>query len=207
MRVLSDAKRQDIVRVAGEVFLEEGYAVSMDLIAGRIGCSKATLYRYFSSKEELFCAFVTARGESFSTALAEVSSDATEIRAGLISLGQRYLSLVLSAEIMAIGRLVVAEIQRFPELSNLFFENGPRMAISMIEAALVARQARGDLQFDDPQTVALQFQSLCLAGVYERAVWGMPSAVPGVNRHIETAVDTFLTVYGVGKTVSASASG
>ena len=39
--------------------MAEGYgATSMSTIAARVGGSKATLYHYFKSKEELFDAFV-----------------------------------------------------------------------------------------------------------------------------------------------------
>src|SRR6202789_1904440 len=50
-----DQRREAILRVAGEVFLEEGYsAASMSTIAARLGGSKGTLYNYFKNKEELF---------------------------------------------------------------------------------------------------------------------------------------------------------
>ena len=42
-----------------EAFLAEGYAeTSMSSVAAKVGGSKATLYNYFKSKEELFAAFM-----------------------------------------------------------------------------------------------------------------------------------------------------
>lgn len=55
MRTKSSAKRQAILDVAAQVFRQLGFeGASMGEIRARVGGSKATLYNYFSSKEELF---------------------------------------------------------------------------------------------------------------------------------------------------------
>src|SRR6201996_5918804 len=57
-----DQRRELILDVAQEVFLEEGFAnASMSVIAARLGGSKGTLYNYFKSKDELFNAYVERR--------------------------------------------------------------------------------------------------------------------------------------------------
>src|SRR5258705_5325413 len=61
-RLDRDARREAILDVAQEVFLEEGFAAaSMSTIAARLGGSKGTLYNYFRSKDELFKAYVERR--------------------------------------------------------------------------------------------------------------------------------------------------
>ena len=55
MRVKTDQKRLAILAAAGELFREQGYSgASMAAVSERVGGSKATLYRYFQSKEDLF---------------------------------------------------------------------------------------------------------------------------------------------------------
>ena len=55
MRVKSDEKRQAIIDVAAQTFQELGFeGASMSEICSRVGGSKATLYNYFASKEDLF---------------------------------------------------------------------------------------------------------------------------------------------------------
>ena len=57
MRVKTPARREAILAVAADVFKEMGFeGASMAEISARIGGSKATLYGYFKSKEELFVA-------------------------------------------------------------------------------------------------------------------------------------------------------
>ena len=63
----ADTRRQAILEVAREVFLQEGYAAaSMSVIAARVGGSKAPLYSYFPSKEQLFGARIWAECSSAS---------------------------------------------------------------------------------------------------------------------------------------------
>jgi AcrR family transcriptional regulator len=60
MRSRTLEKKSVIVRIAAEMFDELGYErASMSAIAARVGGSKATLYRYFMSKEELLRAVWT----------------------------------------------------------------------------------------------------------------------------------------------------
>src|ERR1043165_6913846 len=48
-------QRQQRMREAAiELLFEMGYAVSMDAVAQRAGCSKQTVYKHFGSKEGLF---------------------------------------------------------------------------------------------------------------------------------------------------------
>src|ERR1700744_640952 len=57
-RLDKDARREAILDVAQEVFLEEGFAAaSMSTIAAKLGGSKGTLYNYFKSKDDLFNAY------------------------------------------------------------------------------------------------------------------------------------------------------
>jgi len=55
MAVKTEAKRQAILKEAEKVFQELGFErTSMSEICARVGGSKATIYNYFASKEELF---------------------------------------------------------------------------------------------------------------------------------------------------------
>lgn len=52
-------KRRDIIDGARRVFFDKGFdAASMDAIARAASVSKATIYVYFPSKADLFCALV-----------------------------------------------------------------------------------------------------------------------------------------------------
>src|SRR5947209_16334161 len=95
-RLDRDARREAILDVAQEVFLEEGFAnASMSMIAARLGGSKGTLYNYFKSKDDLFNAYVERRclwqDEIFAAPLDNETPDET-----LRRIGRAYLTRVLT---------------------------------------------------------------------------------------------------------------
>lgn len=59
-------KRDDIINTAAALFNQEGYqSVGVDKIANLAGVSKLTLYRYFSSKEQLIIEVLHKKKEDF----------------------------------------------------------------------------------------------------------------------------------------------
>lgn len=57
----SQAKYQRVLQVAQDLFMKFGYkAVSMDQIAHQASVSKMSIYKYFSTKDELFSAVLIA---------------------------------------------------------------------------------------------------------------------------------------------------
>lgn len=68
-------RKAQIARASADAFSELGYhAVSMDVIAGRVGITAAALYRHSSSKYELFRDAVLALGRQLVDATAFVDS-------------------------------------------------------------------------------------------------------------------------------------
>src|SRR6201989_2734894 len=101
-RTPRDQRREAIMEVAREVFVEEGYAAaSMSTIAARLGGSKGTLYNYFKSKEELFEAYIRETcgrmgGPVFELPDPSDGADLAEVERTLIDFGVRFLQFLLS---------------------------------------------------------------------------------------------------------------
>ena len=69
------AIRDQILRIAADLFRERGYRAStVDDIAARLGMSKASLYTYFRAKEEMLAAISRATIAAFTRELALVSA-------------------------------------------------------------------------------------------------------------------------------------
>ena len=58
MRADAQRNRERIVEVAREVFREQGYDASLDLVAKRAGVGAGTLYRHFPTREDLLDAIM-----------------------------------------------------------------------------------------------------------------------------------------------------
>lgn len=196
----SDRRRQAILDTARDIFLKEGYAAaSMSAIAARVGGSKGTLYNYFRSKEELFAAFMTdACGKQAEDLLDHMPDLGDDPHAALVEIGLGLANLVLSPDVMAISRLVVAESERFPELGQVFYETGPRKGEIRLAAHFDRAVAQGHLKAVDTTRLARRFKNLCLGDLFDRRLWGViPNPTPEVLREsVSEAVRIFLAAYG-----------
>lgn len=196
----SDRRRQAILETARDIFLKEGYAAaSMSAIAARVGGSKGTLYNYFRSKEELFGAFMTdACGKQAEDLLDHMPDLDGDRHAALLEIGVGLCNLVLSPNVMAISRLVVAESERFPELGQVFYETGPRKGELRLTAHFDRAVAQGYLKPGDTTRMARRFKNLCLGDLFDRRLWGViPNPTPEVlAESVTEAVRIFLAAYG-----------
>lgn len=177
MPVATSARRAAILTVAGQTFLRQGYSdASMDRIAAEVGGSKSTLYRYFPSKAALFAAYVEEVGTLPWAALATVNVEGKTPEAVLQETAQAYLDLILAPSALAVTRLVMSEIGRFPEIGRIFYERGIQRTERQITAILQRLAERSDAPEWDCLArpgAAAYVRALCEAGLHERCMWGV----------------------------------
>ncbi len=197
-----DAKRRAIIEVAREVFLAQGYAAaSMSEIAARLGGSKGTLYNYFRSKEELFAALMNeiciAQAAIYFDPLPPIG-EGKSMRESLIDLGVSLLEFLQVDDIIAVHRLVVAEVGRFPELGRLFYETGPRRGEVRFTEIFREAMAAGRFPAGDPKMVGQRMKDLVMSDVYMRRLWGVLDRFPphDLRAHVARSVDIFLKAFG-----------
>ena len=162
MKVRTEARREAILTEAKRLFMEMGYErATMGELAARLGGSKATLYGYFASKEDLFVAVVEATGEThLSEALAELQLLPTVgMEEGLARFAEKMLSLILQDEALALYRMIVGESGR-SDIGDMFMQLGPKRCVEMLTAALRAAMERGDMAPGPADLLALLFLGL-----------------------------------------------
>jgi AcrR family transcriptional regulator len=173
MRQAAVGKAAIILRAARRAFLANGFgAVSMDSIAREAGVSKATIYAHFGSKEELFGAVVADVAEQRFGGFSALELDPLDIEASLGTIARRFLDLVLSPEAVAVNRIIIGEVTRFPVLGEVFWQSGPERNRNQIEGFLRRAAAAGSLIVDDPRLAAEQFASLVRGEI--KPPWPMP---------------------------------
>ena len=112
--------KQDIINIAEKYFLEENFDnVMIEQVAILSGYSKATIYNYFSSKEEIFLGVFIKSFQVLTEILLNI-----EFEHGLQSLGQGYLVFV----------------EKYPNYAKLF--SSPQSLISILLLNTVFRQNR-----------------------------------------------------------------
>ncbi|THD81106.1 MAG: TetR/AcrR family transcriptional regulator [Phenylobacterium sp.] len=198
-RLDRDARRDAILDVAQDVFLEEGFAAaSMSSIAARLGGSKGTLYNYFKSKDELFEAYVLRRCVLNLDDIYVVRAEGEGPREVLTRLGRAYVGRVLSDENLRHFRLIIAEAERSPEIGRAFYEAGPLKGAGRLARHISEWAAAGKLQVDDPMRAAHQFLALCQNRYFkERLTNYAPELTPEqIETEVTGAVETFLRAFG-----------
>jgi TetR/AcrR family transcriptional regulator, mexJK operon transcriptional repressor len=192
------SKAESILAAAKRSFLAAGFgAVSMDAIAREAGVSKATVYAHFAGKEELFGAVIGRECERYFARFSAGELDPRDVRASLTVLGRRFLELLLSPNAIALYRIILAEVTRFPVLGEVFWRAGPERQRVQIEAFLKSATASGTLALSDTRLAAEQFVSLVRGDVQLRHALRLEAGADqrGIGAAVEGAVATFLQAF------------
>ncbi len=195
----SSPKRRQIVDAAVALFMAHGYgSVSMDAIARSAGVSKATLYAYFTSKDQLFATIIGDACRESTEDPGTFPAEIDDIAAALIAIGDRILHFLLQERKLAIYRMTVAEAARFPELGLAFMVNGPQKFVDRLADWMARQTEAGHFATDDPHLAAEQFLALLRTTMYLRAtlVQGAPPTEPEIEATVKAAVATFLRAFG-----------
>jgi AcrR family transcriptional regulator len=148
-----EARRSQIIAMAGDIFLESGFAgTTTDRVAARCRISKNTLYRLFPSKKALFAGIVIAHRRSMldlprprdSLPLAEAIGEIFMID----------IDAQADRERLAFIQLVLVESERFPEVSDVIKQTGVEESRQLLADWLSEQQAMGKIRLEDAKSAA-----------------------------------------------------
>jgi TetR/AcrR family transcriptional repressor of mexJK operon len=150
-RLKPKAKEQEVLDVATEYFLQHGYrGASINAMARSSGISKESIYRYFSSKQQLFEAVIGRELIEYRRSLHRL--DATlrsmDLRAALITVAETILAIITTDRTQALRRLIFDEATRSPEVGQHYYKIGPGQAYEVLETVLATHPHNSD--FDIP---------------------------------------------------------
>jgi AcrR family transcriptional regulator len=197
-------RRQDrvdaILQVAQDLFFEQGFeAVSPDAVARRANASKATIYAHFGNKQGLLEAIVGGYLTQIQQPLQVVDRPVKEV---LTRFGTSFLTLMLAPAFLSFYRLLVSKGPEMPELTKLWYAQGPRRMIAGLAAFLDSRTAELDIPDTDS---AAEFFLMSLRGTLQlQAVTGLsqPPYDASIAKKVKAAVDMFLRAYARKPTAS-----
>jgi TetR/AcrR family transcriptional repressor of mexJK operon len=195
------ARRQQLIAVAEQLFLQNGFAnTSVNAIVREAGGSLATLYAEFGSKESLFESVLSERAARFFPEERAAPKQPLDAKAELRALATQMLKRMLSDDGLAVYRLAVHEAPRFPALRKALLEVGMPGLLNRTAQYLQVLVDRGALKIegspDAMQLAASRFIALVQAQIVFSAACGGTISARARTTHVNDAVEAFLKVYG-----------
>jgi AcrR family transcriptional regulator len=157
------AKRERLLRVAGDVFATRGLDASMPSIAAAAGAGVGSIYRQFPSKRDLLAALVSRRLEQIAEEAA-VAAAQPDTWAALVTLLWRIAEQQAYGDLLGEARVAVED---HPDV-----ERATDCATRALEILLAAARAEGRLR-EDATTLDLRllFAATRAAKQVEPAAW------------------------------------
>ena len=191
------AKEREVLDVATAYFLEHGYqGASINAMARSAGISKESIYRYFSSKKELFEAVIARELVEYQEQLRQHDSTikSMDLRDALIVIAETALAVITTDRALALRRLVFEEATRSPEVGHHYYQIGPEQACHALETIFATHCADSDFE---PVTLARHFCAMVTwETMLERecAIYGAPTKLQ-TRAHVESVVHDFLKAF------------
>jgi AcrR family transcriptional regulator len=175
----------EILAAALVVFAERGLAgARMEDIAEGAGVSKGTLYLYFSGKEDLFQEAIREKVAQTLEGLASAAPPGEPVER-VTRFMRAYWSHLRRPHFASLYRLILAELQKFPELARFYADEVSGRVIDLL-AEIIQEGVQGEsFRQVDPHVTARMIVGLLV----QHAVW---SSGRGLFSHIGERTDATL---------------
>jgi AcrR family transcriptional regulator len=196
MRTRSDDKRREIVAKAWELFKENGFErTTMSEISERVGGSKATLYGYYDSKEQLFAAALEQVIRDPADELFVLLARPGKLKTRLMNFARAMLEARLSEDLIAVEQALITEARR-SELGELLRARFVQPQWRRLAAALDREMVAGQLRKADPMLATWHFRGLVEADLVERRLHGEKTITAHeIKTAADAGVEAFLRAY------------
>lgn len=198
MKTKSEARREAMLDIALDLFCEVGFdAASMSQIAARVGGSKATLYNYFSSKEELLLDAMLASARQYAEEVRLILQQSDDLSTQLHSFVVSLLKLVNSARTIQILRVAIS-VSGTSDIGRHFYEMGTHEPWTDVADVLRKEMEKNDLPVADPDMMAMHLRDLCHTDLIRNLLGaGSEMSNEEAERKARYIVDVFFRAYGI----------
>jgi TetR/AcrR family transcriptional repressor of mexJK operon len=194
-------KKASILHAATALFLDKGFQdVSIRNITEKAGCSRETVYRYYSNKEDIFAGAIKSQMEAYLETMETLTmGGSSDLRQGLINWSVSLIVSVTADNYIRFRRLIISEIKARPEHGELYYDLTYHQGTKAVTEFFRQRQNEGSLKPVDPDRLAKYFVGMLLYELVHLRVLGViePPSKAEAQRLAEEAVDDFLTGYGI----------
>jgi TetR/AcrR family transcriptional repressor of mexJK operon len=159
-----EARTQELLRTAGELFLKNGYTkTSLEAIAKAAHVAVRTIYVKFGGKTGLLHAVMAAKRDRFFKGQA-LETDTRPFREIVRDFAIQFHEMINSPEAVELQRIILAEAPTNPELAEAYWNGGPRMTREMLGRFFARPDIRAQLQPDVPLDLLPGFLLTCVMG-------------------------------------------
>ena len=184
------------------MFLAQGYDVAtMDEIAALAEVSKPTVYKHFADKRGLFIAVVEGQmsdSEAVTHDMVNALGTTTDLERDLRRFARQHVADVTDPDIVRLRRTVIAHADRFPELAEAWYANGPGRAHAVLAEQLRILTERRLLDASDEILAVQHLNWLILAIPLNTALFRSGETKfsrAELNHYADEAVRIFLAAY------------
>ena len=159
-----EARNQNLLETAGQLFIEKGYSkVSLEMIAREAHVAVRTIYVKFGGKAGLFNA-VIASGRSRYFPIADLDTDQRPLEQVLGEFGLQLLQLLSQPHVVRLQRMVIAEAGSNPELARTFDQAGPGLTRELLNRFFARADIKVHFRDDVPRDTLSTHLLNCIMG-------------------------------------------
>ena len=193
----ADDQIDQIISAALATFGELGYAnTTLDHIALRARITLPVLLNFYTTKEDVFRDVVrsTLIGSLSARPDAPVQAQEPSAADAVRTFARKYWTTMEQPELVAIVRLVIGEMPRFPELAVFYATETLEQFVRALERIIDNGVARGELRPVDPRAAARTI----VATLAAHALWfAHPEIYAGITgndreRTVHTTIETLV---------------
>lgn len=171
-------KQLEVLTVASDYFLSHGYkGTSINAMARDSGISKESIYRYFSSKKELFEAVIAKELAAYRKSLQflDYEKESIPLDSALQRTAETIAGVVTTDRTLALRRLIFQQARQSPDIGQYYYEIGPQAAYENLEKIFAAHQHETDFE---PEKLANYFVAMVLHRLTLQRECGVAKPLP-----------------------------
>jgi AcrR family transcriptional regulator len=194
-RLKGDERRRVIIDAALALFARKGFrGTTTKEIAEAAGCSEATIFKYFTSKDELYSAILEVKSAIEETMARAAEAAAKNDDAGVFrAVGLE--ALIRTEQDPSLMRLLLYSALEGHELSHFFFESKVRHLHEFLSNYIGQRVTDGVFRPVNPLLAARGFVGMIAHYLLIHEIFGVKRPV-GILP--EEVVETFVTLFMTG---------
>ena len=195
-REAASPKRDAILQVARASFLNQGYErTSMEGVAQAAGVSKTTVYAHFPTKADMFRAVIERHCRAQMDLTAGLDWLPADPAQALTVFARRWVDMVAWPDAVAMSRVIMSEIGRFPELGKALLAAAVDPVRQMLAAYLRRASKDGLLAIDDADFAADLFLDGLRGGFFLKRLLGRDMTRAEIDRLIAALVAQTLALH------------